>query len=139
MRFLKGSALFTAVILLFAACSTVTPTQVIEPQAVITNPILAPGTVWSYTDGFHVDFVGTGMGTDAAVSTNPATLAIRDFEIADKIRVQVLIKGGPDDFPYTQPAQVVFTSSAGQTGYRRLPGRGPRQQRLLRDQLRLAL
>ena len=115
MRYIKGLVTVAAAALVLAACSTnETSVQTLEPQAFVNPPILAPGVTWNFTDGFSVGVTGTGMGNDGAVLQNPANLAIPDVADVAMIRVQVQIKGGPDDFPYTDPEKVVFTSSAGE-------------------------
>ena len=78
-----------------------------DPQLKFGLPLVeSPDINWSpgggeLWDGFHVDLVGAPMGSDGSLDNNGATIVIPNPGNVDRIRVQVQIKGGTDDEPYT--------------------------------------
>ena len=112
--FFKFSVVVAAIALVVAACAPQEAEFTYRPQAVVNTPDLAPDMSWDYTDGYHVDLHGVGMGNEDDFMNNAAMINIPNGDTAEFIRVQVQIKGGLDDSEFiSQPTMVVFTSDNG--------------------------
>lgn len=78
---------------LLAACSSAPQTRHEGDPSSLIYPVSPGTTTWSHTQGFAVELVGAGMGSDGSV-VNPQTVTISDPASVKRLIAQVELKGG---------------------------------------------